>query len=328
MGRARPTTLPVALDRGGSVRRANAGRGIPGNELPKGTVVTSAALLYLQRAAGNAATSGWLAGLSVQRTPVSDLEQKYQIKVEKGNEDWNEDNLKDLKNALGKLDKQEAERLNGYRFIRWTSIEDRQKIEPKFQPVGGECGFHQLDLARGDGLTISMYDRCFKDPEAKTQEEIAKMPLGQAKILHEIGHLLGDAELRRAFEEAERAHHAFEDADAEYQTALANKVSAKDQAKLEAKLNKLLEASGEARDKFDAAKGRAQNEVKELVSGKPALTDDSTTNADEALAEAFMMYKGDPKTLKKVNPALFTWFSNHGELHPIPKAKPPAKKSK
>jgi hypothetical protein len=296
----------------------------------KNVVVDSATLLYLQRTAGNAAATGWLGGLSVQRTPVSDLENKYHIKVEKGNEDWDESDLKNLKNALGKLDKQESERLNGYRFIRWTTTADRKKIEPKYQPSPNECGFHELDLAGGT-MTISMYDDCFHDPEATVQGEQAGMPLGQANILHEIGHAMAYAELRRTWEAQDRAHRAHDAAVDEYNQAVRKGASDTVLKQLGAKEEKLGVAAGSARDRYLAATDRAQNELKQLTAGKDALTNYSETSTDEALADAFMIFKGDPKMLKKVNRALFEWFTNHGELQHIPPKPTPkaaAKKSK
>ena len=265
----------------------------------------------MQRTAGNAATVQWLARASIQRSPASELEKKYHLTIEKGNKDWSTSDVNDLKAALGKLDKQEAQKLTGYRFIRWSTKWDRKKLDPTYLESGQEeCGLHELSLATPEVDKISMYDQCWGDPEAKS-ETMAGMPIGQAHLLHEIGHAMAFAEFRKAWEDADKARHTYNDAVDEF-----NAASAKAQSKLQAKVDKLETALQGANDRLAAARGRSQDELSELVKGKEALTDYSETNPDEALADAFVIYKGDPTGLKKVNPELYNWFANHGEWTP------------
>ena len=280
--------------------------------------------MSLQRLAGNAATTQWLEGMALQRSPASELQKKYSITIEKGNKDWSDSEVQDLKAALGKLDAAEAQKLTGYHFIRWTNAVDRLKLDPTYKDFGkGECGLHELSLATPEVDKISMYDGCWGDPEAKS-ETMAGLPIGQASLLHEIGHAMAFAEYRKAWEDVDRATKAYNQAIDEYNAA----DSAKAQAKLQPKVDRLDKAMQDANDRLTAAKGRAQSELAELLAGKPALTEYSKTDPDEALADAFVIYKGDPAGLKKVNPKLFNWFARHGEWTPAKATTPPAKKSK
>lgn len=288
-------------------------------------ILNATAIMQMQRAAGNAATTLWLVSASVQRTPASDLSKKYSITIEKGDKDWSDSDVKDLKGALGKLDKEEAQKLAGYRFIRWSTRLERKKLDPTYKDTGKqECGLHEMTLAAPEVDKISMYDECWGDPEARPgTETMAGMPIGQAHLLHEIGHAMAFAEFRKAYEDEVAANLAYNAAVDEF-----NAASLKKQGKLQAKVDKLETAEEGAKTRLEAARGRAQAELAELVAGKEDLTEYSKTSPDEALADAFVIYKGDPAGLKKVNPALYNWFASHGEWTAGKGKKKPAKKSK
>ena len=66
-------------------------------------------------------------------------------------------------------------------------------------------------------------------------------------------------------------------------------------------------------EKYD----KAFDEFHKLIADKTALTEYSETNTEEAFAEAFALYKVDPKGIKKINPELYKWFSKHGHLNPL-----------
>jgi hypothetical protein len=254
-----------------------------------------------------------LAGFFVQRTPgpVDDLQTKYKITVEKGNKDWSGSDLEDLKWALSKLTKEEAGALEGYKFLRWTTRQDRAKVDASYKDPGkDECGFHELDI-KGKTYKISMYDGCFKDPEA-VSDTMAGVAIGRFNLLHEIGHAMQWVEMRRTWEKYDKALKEYNAAVDEY-----NKASAGDQKKMKGKVDKLDKESEAAGKKYEAAKTRAIDELQKLIAGKEALTEYSKTDAEEAFAEAFALYKVDPKGVKKINPKLYNWFSKHGHLNPL-----------
>jgi hypothetical protein len=288
-------------------------------------ILNATAIMHMQRAAGNAATTLWLASASVQRTPASELIKKYTITIETGDKEWSASDVNDLKAALGKLDKEEAKKLAGYRFIRWSTRSERMKLDPTFKDWGQqECGLHELNLATPEVGKISMYDECWADPEARSgTDTMAGMPIGQAHLLHEIGHAMAFAEFRKAYVDEVKANLAYNAAVDEF-----NAASLKEQGKLQAKLDKLEVVLESAKERLEASRGRAQAELTELVAGKDDLTEYSKTSPDEALADAFVIYKGDPTGLKKLNPALYNWFANHGEWIAGKGKKKAAKKSK
>lgn len=231
-----------------------------------------AVLRYLQRQKPSAPTPTPVAKKSVPAR--ADLEKKYKITIEKGDKDWSQEELGNLAVALSRISsgkgKKESKALEGYRFIRWTNRAERMKIDKTYKPTGTEeCGWHELDV--GNKITkISMYDDCFKDPESKSdvEDEVEK---GTFKILHEIGHAMQVAELRKALEEGDQ-------------------------------------------DKIAELKSRSLEVFKKFVKGKVPLTENSKIDAEEAFAEAYAVFKANPKRLQKANPKLYEWFSKEGYL--------------
>jgi hypothetical protein len=249
----------------------------------------------------------------IQRTPGprEDLQKKYKVTIEKGDKDWSADDIKDLEWVLAKLSKNEFKVLKGYKFIRWSTKEARAKKDPTYIDPGiDECGQHEADIAAGK-YKISFYDKCFKDPKA-TSETMAGVPIERFHLMHEIGHAMEIAELRKKTEKYYKANDAYNAALDEY-----NKASAKQQNKMKAKIEKLSAAEKKTKTAWQAAQTRVLDDFKALIKGKTALTDYSKTNAMEAFAEAFALYKIDPKGLKKLNLALARWFKKGGHLHPV-----------
>jgi hypothetical protein len=255
---------------------------------------------------------------------VARLESRYDIVIEKGDKDWSTSELKDLETALGKLDKAEAERLRGYHFIRWSTKWERMKLDKSYKDPGkDECGLHEMDLKGSESEKISMYDQCWGDPEATSETDYG-IPVGQATILHEVGHAMASAELRVRWKDDQAATKALND----FIDAF-NAASPKDQKKMKARLDKLQAAADRADARLKAAQDRAVKEFQALTADKDPLSDYSKTSADEAFAEAFKVYMANPTFLKKENPALYKWFSNHGELNPLKDTpKSASKKSK
>jgi hypothetical protein len=68
---------------------------------------------------------------------------------------------------------------------------------------------------------------------------------------------------------------------------------------------------------MQASQGRSLKDFEKLIEGKEALTEYSKTSAPEAFAEAFAIYKADPKGLKKTNRKIYDWFVNGGALNPV-----------
>jgi hypothetical protein len=234
------------------------------------------------------------------------LERQYRIRVESGNKDWSQSDLEDLLWSLSKLTREEAAALAGYRFLRWTTPDDRRKVDPSYEPrKEEECGLHEPNLEK-KSFKISMYDACF-DPNST----MADVPIGRFNLLHEIGHAIEIAELRRARAESDEAWAAYEAAKNEYDAA-----SPAEQKKLLARVKKLDAADDAARKRLDAARGRSLAEFGTRIKGKPALTEFAQTSPAQAFAEGFALYKIDPSGIGKNYPELAEWFKKQGHLRP------------
>jgi Domain of unknown function (DUF4157) len=247
----------------------------------------------------------------VQRTPKlqENLQKKYKITIESGNKDWSEGDLKDLEWSLGKLSKKEAAVLQGYRFLRWSTPADRQKADPSYQPPEGdeECGLHEPNI-KTKTYKISMYDQCFDKSST-----MADVPIGRFNIMHEIGHSMEIAALRKAWESYKTAEDAYNAAIDEY-----NAADAKKQPAIKKKVDTLKKAMDAAEKIYDAVKPGSKTstleQFEQLVAGKDPLTEYSKKSSQEALAEAFALYKADPEGIKKTNPKLYEWFKSQSYL--------------
>ena len=239
----------------------------------------------------------------VQRTPGprEKLQKKYGIVIKKGDKAWSAGDIKDLKWALKKLTKEEGKVLGGYQFIRWSTPAARQKVDPTYKPPASqECGLHEVDLAK-QSYKISMYDKCFDKSTT-----MAGVAVGRFHILHEIGHAMELAEQIQAWNKYKKLEDQYNAAIDAYNANPSRKKKARAKA-LEKKLNA-------ADKKYKASVGRTLKEFTAKVKGKTALTKYSKTNMHEAFAEAFALYKLDPKGIKRANPKLARWLASQKHL--------------
>jgi hypothetical protein len=255
------------------------------------------------------------------RVPVhagaqAELERKYGIVIAPGDKPWSPDDLKALEWSLSKLSKQESPVMKGYTFLRWSDPATRAAQDPNYKPPPvEECGLHETDFANRT-YKISMYDKCFKDPEA-TSETQAGVSIERFHMLHEIGHAVEVAELRRVYAVYSKAIDAYNAALDEYNEKREQGASRTQLDRLEKKAKELDRQSEVATKRYEAAKQRTITEFQSRIAGTEPMTDYSQTSPQEAFAEAFAIYKADPKGLKKANPDLYEWFAGHGHLNPL-----------
>lgn len=128
---------------------------------------------------------------------------QYDIAFVKGDAEWTQSDMEQVKWALAKLTKKELEALRGIKFRRWTDIAGRQKVEPRFQPVPGENGLFEW-RPQESVFQISLYNSAFAelDPEVKSTfyEGAKDVPFGANTILHEIGHAMASTIAREFIE--------------------------------------------------------------------------------------------------------------------------------
>ncbi|SHN32821.1 DUF4157 domain-containing protein [Mucilaginibacter sp. OK098] len=253
----------------------------------------------------------------VQKAPDerTELQTQYNITIEKGDKDWTDGEIKILKSALGRLVGKEKDVVRNYKFIRWTSQESRRKHDLDYkEPKVEECGFHEPDMINGV-YKISMYDKCFADPEA-VNSSLSGIDKGEFELLHEIGHALEIAEYRTAYENQIATNKA-------YMYAIEKKFpSGEEQEKHKKEIAKLDAADKAARKVFDMAKDRVINEFVTLVKDKPRIIPSITDpplprNFKEEFAEAFAIFKADPDFKNGKYADVYTWMSKTGYLTKI-----------
>ena len=159
---------------------------------------------------------------------------------------------------------------------------------------------HEVDLAK-QSYKISMYDKCFDKSTT-----MAGVAIGRFHILHEIGHAMELAEQIQAWNKYKKLEDQYNKAIDAYNANPSRKKKAR-VAALEKKLNV-------ADKKYKASVGRTLKEFSAKVKGKTALTKYSKTNMHEAFAEAFALFKIDPKGIKRANPKLAKWLARQKHL--------------
>jgi len=240
-------------------------------------------------------------------------QKKFDIQIEKGDKDWTAPELELLYGALGRLSDAEGKVLRKYRFVRWSNKSNRAKIDKDYiDPGTTECGLHEMDLKK-KLFRISIYDECFKDPEA-TSQSMAGIDPGMFHILHEIGHATEKAELRNKTEAYKEGNKKYNEAVDAY-----NKAGAADQQKLKPAAEKLEKEDAEKEREMKLSPGSSLAAFEKFVTGKEPLTEYAKENMQEAYAEAFAIYKANPKGLEKINKKLFDWFKAGGYFNTVPK---------
>jgi hypothetical protein len=240
-------------------------------------------------------------------------QKKFDIQIEKGDKDWKPSELELLYGALGRLSDAEGKVLRKYRFMRWSNKANRAAIDKDYiDPGSTECGLHEMDLKK-KLFRISIYDECFKDPQA-TSQSIAGIDPGMFHILHEIGHATEKAEVRNKTEAYKEGNKKYNEAVDAY-----NKAGAADQKKLKPAAEKLEKDDARKEKEMNQAPGSSLKEFEKFVTGKEPLTEYSKENMQEAYAEAFAIYKADPKGLEKINKKLYDWFKGGGYFNTVPK---------
>lgn len=246
----------------------------------------------------------------VQRSPKpqENFLQKYKITPQKGDKDWAESDIEDLKVVLTKLKPQEAKALEGYHFERWSTIESRKQKELGFKSdedssFGEECGRTEPDF-KNNTYKVAMYDLCFEKGQFTSRGSI-DIPRSSWTIMHEIGHVMQHSEERRIWTELQRLDAQANALEVKFATG-----SQADKKKLE-KINKRIDIK---QKQLDAAMGRIVTNFGKIVKGKPVLTPYSKHAPQDAFAEAFVIYKLDPNNLKQSDKELYNWFEKFGHL--------------
>ncbi|WP_206197490.1 eCIS core domain-containing protein [Terrimonas sp.] len=226
------------------------------------------------------------------------LEANYKIKIEKGGKNWSDADLILLNEAFSMLTTSETALIENYRFIR----------EKQSAVVDGDviCGLHSVDIIKRD-YTIQIADACIKDPLGKEKTKFG-IDYGVFNILHEIGHAIEYGRLRLATEKYYDAKKALEKFREQFDRA-----SSANQKSMTKQLGSLKTTMDNAFDELDRALDKSTlDQFSKFIKGKRALTDYSKKNATEAFAEAFAIFKANPKKLEKDNKKLFDWFFNAG----------------
>ncbi len=253
---------------------------------------------------------------ALQRAPdkKDELQKGFKISIKKGDKDWTDAEIAILNSALSRLAGDEKSVVRDYQFIRWSTKEARAKGDPSYKDPAGddECALHEMDLAAAS-YKISVYDACFSDPEAKSDTAFG-IDKGEFHIMHEIGHAMEHAELRKTYEAYDAANKAYND--------YVEKNKGKNITKaMEAEADRLTKVEEAAKKAMDDATGRALKEFTALMSGKDAITKYGEEGHEESFAEMFAAFKANPELVRKNYPEVHAWLVGKGFLKKIVKNK-------
>jgi hypothetical protein len=236
----------------------------------------------------------------------------FGIVLQPGDKEWSPEDIALLGEALRTLDTPESPLIRGYRFVRWTSrCNELRAQDPNYQCRMDDeqddystCGLHLTDVITRD-KSITMYD-CYIG--ASNVPHGSKVKPGADTIIHEIGHAMEFGRVRLALERQQTAKREYDRLSRQAAAARGAKQVALTAAVAAAK--KALDAADN--DLKAAMSPSALEEFEKLVKGKTPLTPYSRKNSTEAFAEAYMLFKIAPDTLKKANKPLFEWFDRGG----------------
>ncbi len=243
--------------------------------------------------------------VSVQRKSLTraELEEKYEITIEKGDRDWEDIEVEDLSLALSNLSEVEAKTLKGYRFLRWHNRESRLAVDPEYKPEGREeDGWHEPNLEK-NVYKISAYDGLFKEGQT-----VGHMRIGQFLLLHEIGHAIQFASTRKTFNDHKTAFDKQANLAAQKAAPHSKKRLSPRQA------NALAIKVMRTKKRYSQEKNRVLAEFSRLYAGTAPVSPYAKENTIEAFAETFAAYKLDPKGIESRNPKLAAWFKRRGYL--------------
>ncbi len=249
-----------------------------------------------------------------EATTKEALEKTYGITIVKGDKDWSASDITDLHWALGKLSKSELAALKGYRFLRWSDRASRREHDPAYDPKGEEeAGLHEADLKKGL-YQISMYDAAFDKATTMELQVGGKTVggpqlIGRIGMLHEIGHAMQIADLRRNW----NAYHAVWMERSEL-VAQFNTASPNGQARLRPKVAAVERQLTKLEKELDTTKDRTLTEFAKLAKGMKPVTEYAATSTVEAFAETYALYKLNPKGIELMKPELAAWLKKQGYL--------------
>lgn len=263
----------------------------------------------------------WVGGILIQTkdgrakvTSKEDLEKTYEITIVKGDKDWSATDITDLCWVLGKVSKSEAAALKGYRFLRWSDRASRIKHDPDYNPEGEEeAGLHEADPKKGF-YQISMYDAAF-DKATTMELEMGGKTVGEPQLigrigmLHEIGHAMQIADLRRNWNAYHTIWIQYSKLEAQF-----NAASPKGQAQLGPKVAAMEQQLTTQEKALDAAKDRTLAEFAKHANGMKPVTEYAATSTVEAFAETYALYKLNPKGIERMKPKLAAWLKKQGYL--------------
>jgi RHS repeat-associated protein len=240
-----------------------------------------------------------------------ELEKRYDIKIEKGDRYFTETELKHLEYSLSRLEKEEAAALAGYQFVRWRSQDTRAKLDQNYRRSDvEEAGEHQLDF-RKNLARISLYNTTFSDPQT-----VEGQPRARMTILHEIGHAMSVAQLRKVYSAYLKASDAYNSFIKNVYNKAATDAA---QKALAGKEKALLSKVETLEKKMETLEGvndvnPAEAKLSALIPEEKRDTNYAKTSAKEAFAEEFALYKLSPKNFAKAHPEAAKFFSSRAFL--------------
>ncbi len=221
--------------------------------------------------------------------------------LDSGRKAWTDTELSVLANALKVLDPRELRYLVDLSFIR--EQKSRSGLAANYHyHSSSEQGIHQ---------SITVYDSTFSGQEYRFCGNLERTySAAHMTIVHELGHLIADQPLlahehllNETVKEYNRLVQIFNDTQSEGVLLELKAV----QSKLEQLRGKKFSTMGPIIDSFLQSRSSTKG---------PTVYAD--TNAVEAFAESYALFKLDPKALNRADPGAFDWFESKEWLDLLP----------
>jgi hypothetical protein len=247
--------------------------------------------------------------------------------LQNGSSTWNDREQAALALALQTLSPQERAVLKDIPFVRTSGTQRNRE--------GGR--YHQENC---DG-TIHVYDRAFSSGNFQFVGQPRKpMPAAMMTILHEIGHALHSAPGRQAICQHEglvdRRNQRAQELNAavlEYNRLVSRLRKGDQSSKIVTSLERTkdkIERLKHSVEQMDVRILRLADRAVELMEKGPIITayanvlDGSTgptrygeSSIHESFAEAFALFRADPRALRRTMPNVFRWFHEKGHTRAL-----------
>jgi len=242
--------------------------------------------------------------------------------VVEDDQSWKPLELYSLEKALSLLTKEERAVLSGVAFVR------KQRADNGGNGLSADMlwGLYQGRVDERDQREIHLYDtKGNHDVSIFIGEPSRPYPITTMCLLHEIGHAIADYARARAVYVHSQDHLAHKNLVTAWNSLVeAGQLTAEKASELQGELAvlKANEACSSARLEateklYDKNFGPVYAVYREIRRNGKGPTPYGRTSIKESFADAFALYKADPAALRRIDPNVYSWFTEGGHIRAL-----------